>query len=216
MSTAKGVRESNMTSRKPGPSGTSNTTEPDTTGRLTVGFVLGSHGVRGTVRLQLFDGASHALKKGVELVLVHRETKAVVTRKVVKTVAMIPGKPVARVDLEGVEGRDGVDAIRGLTIEVERDVLPDLKDDEFYLVDAIGLPVERVLEDGTVQPLGKVVAITTNGAQDLFEIEFFGEGGRAQRWLIPVIPGFVNDVDDKRVLVDPPLGMLPEALEPGS
>jgi 16S rRNA processing protein RimM len=168
------------------------------------------------VRLQLFDGGSHALKEGVELVLVHRETKAVVTRKVVGSVSMIPGKPVARVELEGVQGREGVEAIRGLTVEVERDVLPDLEDDEFYLVDAIGLPVERILEDGTAQFLGKVVAVTTNGAQDLFEIEFFGNSGRAKRWLIPVIPGFVKDVDDQRVLVDPPLGLLPEALELGS
>lgn len=211
-----GASESNMTSRTTGPAGTSEKTEDDTAGRLSVGFVLGSHGVRGTVRLQLFDGGSHALKKGVELVLVHRETKAVVRRTVVNNVSMIPGKPIARVDLEGVEGREGVEAVRGLTVEVERDVLPDLNDDEFYLVDAIGLRVERVLEDGTVQALGKVVAVTTNGAQDLFEIEFFGEGGRAQLWLIPVIPGFVKDVDDQRVLVDPPLGLLPESLESSS
>ncbi len=205
-----------MTSRTTGPAGTSQTTEAETSGRLSVGFVLGAHGVRGTTRLQLFDGGSHALKQGVELVLVHRKTKAIVTRKVLNKVSMIPGKPIARADLEGVDSREAVEAIRGLTIEVERDVLPDLEDDEFYLVDAIGLPVERVLEDGTVQALGKVVAVTTNGAQDLFEIEFFGTSGRAQRWLIPVIPGFVKDVDDKRVLVDPPLGLLPEALEPGS
>ncbi len=205
-----------MTSRNTGPSGTSKTTEAETSGRLSVGFVLGAHGVRGTTRLQLFDGGSHALKEGVELVLVHRETKAVVARKILNKVSMIPGKPVARADLEGVDSREAVEAIRGLTIEVERDVLPDLADDEFYLVDAIGLPVERLLEDGSVQALGKVVAVTTNGAQDLFEIEYFGARGRAQRWLIPVIPGFVKDVDDRRVLVDPPLGLLPDALEAGS
>ena len=63
-----------------------------------------------------------------------------------------------------------------------------------------------------MQRLGKVVAVTTNGAQDLFEIEYF-DRGRARRWLIPVLPGFVKDVDDQRVVVDPPEGMLPEALE---
>lgn len=205
-----------MTTSTTGPSGTRQAPEADASARLAVGFVLGAHGVRGTVRLQLFDGGSHALKKGVELVLVHRKTKAVVTRKVLTKVAMVPGKPIARVELDGIDSREAVEAIRGLTIEVERDVLPDLEEDEFYLVDAIGLPVERVLEDGTVQSLGKVVEITTNGAQDLFEVEFTGDGGRAQRWLIPVMPGFVKDVDKQRVLVDPPLGLLPEALEPGS
>ena len=202
-----------MTSRTTGRDETGPATEAEPAGRLSVGFVLGSHGVRGAVRLQLFDGGSSALKEGVELVLVHRETKAVVARKVLNKVAMVPGKPIARAELEGVDSREAVEVIRGLTIEVERDVLPDLEEDEFYLVDAIGLPVQRVLADGTLQFLGKVVAVTTNGAQDLFEIEFFGNSGRAKRWLIPVMPGFVKDVDGERVLVDPPLGLLPEALE---
>lgn len=181
--------------------------------RLTVGYVAGAHGVTGTVRIQLFDRDSHALEAGAELVLVDRKTKAEVDRKVLRSVAMVPGKPAARVSLEGVSGREAAEALRGLTVEVERAGLPELDDDEFYLADAIGLSVERTLEDGTVQALGKIVAVTTNGAQDLFEIEFFGDGGRAQRWLIPVLPGFVKDVDDTRVLVDPPQGMLPEALE---
>ncbi len=180
--------------------------------RLTVGYVAGAHGVRGLVRIQLFDGESSALEAGVELILVDRKTKAIVQRVVATTVAMVPGKSAARAELEGVTDREGAEALRGLTVERERNTLPDLEEDEFYLVDAIGLTVERVFDDGTAQSLGKVVAVTTNGAQDLFEIEYF-ERGRARRWLIPVLPGFVKDVDDRRVLVDPPEGMLPDALE---
>jgi len=186
--------------------------ESDAASRLSVGYVAGAHGVRGTVRIQLFDRDSQALEPGAELMLVDRKTKAIVHRKVIASMAMIPGKPAARVDFEGVSDREGADALRGFTVELDRTVLPDLEEDEFYLVDAIGLKVERELEDGTVQSLGKVVGVTTNGAQDLFEIEFF-DRGRARRWLIPVLPGFVKDVSDERVVVDPPQGMLPEALE---
>lgn len=180
--------------------------------RLSVGYVAGAHGVRGMVRIQLFDGGSEALRSGVDLVLVDRKSKEIVHRKRATSVAMVPGKSAARAELEGVGDREGAEALRGLTVEIERDVLPDLEEDEFYLVDAVGLTVEREREDGTAQTLGKVVAVTTNGAQDLFEIEYF-ERGRARRWLIPVLPGFVRDVDDRRVLVDPPEGMLPDALE---
>lgn len=180
--------------------------------RLSVGYVAGAHGVRGTVRIQLFDGDSRALEPGIELVLVDRESKSVVDRKILTAVAKVPGKPAVRAELEGVSDRPGAEALRGLTVELPRTVLPDLDEDEFYLADAIGLAVERELEDGTAQTLGKVVAVATNGAQDLFEIEYF-DRGRARRWLIPVLPGFVKDVDDQRVLVDPPQGMLPEALE---
>lgn len=180
--------------------------------RLSVGYVAGAHGVQGMVRVQMFARGSEALAPGVELVLVDRTTKAVVHTKRVESMAMVPGKPAARVQLEGVSDRESAEALRGLTVEVLRQALPELEEDEFYLADAVGLLVERHFEDGTTQGLGKIVAVTTNGAQDLFEIEYF-DRGRARRWLIPVLPGFVKDVDDQRVVVDPPEGMLPEALE---
>lgn len=186
--------------------------ETDAATRLSVGYVAGAHGVQGMVRVQMFDRGSEALVQGAELILVDRKTKAVVHTKRVESFAMVPGKPAARVQFDGVADREGADALRGLTVEVLREALPDLEEDEFYLADAVGLAVERELDDGTAQRLGKVVAVTTNGAQDLFEIEYF-DRGRARRWLIPVLPGFVKDVDDQRVLVDPPEGMLPEALE---
>ncbi|MEM6296200.1 MAG: ribosome maturation factor RimM, partial [Myxococcota bacterium] len=163
--------------------------------------------------VQLFDGSSVGLRDGVELILVDRKSKAEVSRKVATQVSIVPGKSAARVDLEGVVGREAADALKGLTVELPRDSLPPLDDDEFYLVDAVGLPVDRLLEDGTVQALGRVVAVTTNGAQDLFEVEYRGAGGRARRWLIPVLPVFIKEVDDEHVRVDPPLGMLPDELE---
>ncbi len=185
----------------------------ENTSRLTVGYVAGAHGVGGLVRIQLFDDRSDALRSGALLVLVDRTTKEVVAHKTVESLTVVPGKAAVRAQLDGVNSREGADALKGLTVEVDRAALPQLDEDEFYLADAIGLAVERELADGTVQPLGKVVAVTTNGAQDLFEIEFFGARGRAQRWLIPVMPGFVKDVDERRVLVDPPQGLLPAALE---
>ena len=185
----------------------------DNTDRLRVGYIEGAHGVQGTVRVHLFDETS-SVQPGMLFVLVQRESGDEVTRKTVKAAAVIPGKNArARVDLEGVNSREAADAIRGLSIEVARTELRELEDDEFYLADAIGLNVERTLEDGSVQPLGKVVGVTTNGAQDLFEIEFRTAKGRASTWLIPVLPGFVKDVDDTRVLVDPPQGLLPDELE---
>ncbi len=190
------------------------TQSPSRSSRLCVGYVAGSHGVQGTVRVHLFDADSRGLEPGLELVLVRRDDGTEVTRKVVAHVAPIPGKTArARVELDGVRGREAADALKGLSIEVERDALGPLDEDEFYLADAIGLRVERAQQDGSLQKLGKVVAVTTNGAQDLFEVEYRSAKGRTKRWLIPVLPGFVRDVDETRVLVDPPLGLLPDELE---
>ena len=186
--------------------------DSDPASRLSVGYVAGPHGVRGTVRVQLFDRDTHAFDMGVELLLVDRASRRIVHRKVARAIAVVPGKAAVRIDFEGVVGREAAEALRGLTVEVERAALPELDEDEFYLADTIGLAVERELEGGAVQGLGTVVEVTTNGAQDLLEVEYF-DRGRAGRWLIPVIPGFVRDVDDRRVLVDPPEGLLPDSLE---
>jgi len=126
----------------------------------------------------------------------------------------VPGKPLARVHLEGVTDRDQAEALRGNELWLARKDLPPLAVDEFYLADLIGLPVERVRPDGRVQPLGTVLALTSNGAQDLLEVEYQPPGRRADTWLLPVLPQFITEIEG-RLLVELPIGMLPDALADG-
>jgi 16S rRNA processing protein RimM len=176
---------------------------------LLVGYVAGSHGVRGVVRVHLHDPSSQALEPGRRVTL-RRDGRALATHEV-RAVDRAPGKSGhLRVALVGVPGRDEAEALRGCELLVDRHELPALADDEYYLVDAIGLPVVRA-RDG--RPLGTIVGLTTNGAQDLFEVEHRGTDGRVGTWLLPVLAHHVVEVSD-RVLVDLPLGLLPEELEP--
>jgi 16S rRNA processing protein RimM len=176
---------------------------------LVVGYVAGPHGVRGAVRVHLHDPRSHALEPGRRVVL-RRDGRALATHEV-RASDPVPGKPGRlRVTLAGVPGRDQAEALRGCELLVDRHELPALADDEFYLADALGLPVVRQ-RDG--RALGTVVGLTSNGAQDLFEVEHRDADGRARTWLLPVTPHHVVEVGD-RVLVDLPLGLLPEELEP--
>lgn len=177
---------------------------------LVVGYVAGSHGVRGAVRVHLHDPGSGALEPGRRVMLC-RDGKEVGSHEVVR-VDPVPGKPGRlRVVLAGVPGRDQADALRGCELRVAREDLPALADDEFYLADAIGLPVVRE-RDGLA--LGTIVALTSNGAQDLFEVEHRAPDGKRHTWLLPVLPDCIVDLDDDRVLVDLPLGLLPDELEP--
>lgn len=176
---------------------------------LAVGYVAGAHGVHGAVRMHLHDPASGALVPGREITL-HRDDRPLGTHAVVRA-DPVPGKPGRlRVTLDGLAGRDAAEALRGCEVLVARNHLPALADDEFYLADAIGLPVVR-RDDG--QALGTIVGLTSNGAQDLFEVEHRGADGRAHAWLLPVLPGYVVDLRSDAVVVDLPLGLLPDALE---
>ena len=173
---------------------------------LDVGYVAGVHGVQGAVRIKLHDPGSDALSRGTRITL----TRAgqTVVRPQVREALPVPGKPgLFRAQLQGVDDREAADALRGCAVLVPRG---ELDDDEFYLADAIGLPVVRDVEPTA---LGTIVGLTSNGAQDLFEVQWVDPDRREHRWLLPVLPHVVKDVDGVRVLVELPPGLLPEALE---
>lgn len=179
-------------------------------GEFEVGYVAGAHGVRGAVRIKLHNANSDALHPGTVLTLARKEP-ATKTQATIADAASVPGKPgLYRVQLRDVRGREAAEALKGTTVLIERNALPELGDDEFYLADTMGLAVVREQEP---THLGAVVGVTSNGVQDLFEIEWVDESDRKHRWLLPVVEGLVIDVNDSRVLVDVPEGFLPEPLE---
>jgi 16S rRNA processing protein RimM len=178
---------------------------------LAIGYVAAPHGVRGGVRVHLYDPASLALEPG-RCVTLRRDGRTLATHDL-RHVDAVPGKPGRfRVTLAGVPDRDHAEALRGCELLVARHDLPALADDEFYLADAIGLPVLREHRGG-LQPLGTVVGFTSNGVQDLFEVEWRDPDGRVHAWLLPVLPQHIVEVNQARVLVDLPLGLVPDALE---
>jgi len=176
---------------------------------LEVARVVGAHGIRGGLRVELHDADSRALR--VDMLVVLRgaggETRA---RPRVLRVAPKPGSHVVRIWLEGIEDRDAAESLRDCGVFVSRKDLPPLEEDEYYLADAIG---SRVLERG--RDLGTIVGVTTNNAQDLFEVEWTGPSGRPRRWLLPALPQFVAAIDDEGVHVELPPGLLPAELERG-
>jgi 16S rRNA processing protein RimM len=178
---------------------------------LVVGYVARAHGIAGGLRVRMHNPASEALVPGRMVTL--RRDDAVVQTHVVESAQPVPGKAGhRRVTLVGVGHRDQADALRGCELLVAREHLPTLSSDEFYLADAVGLPVQRQRGE-QLQALGTIVGLTSNGVQDLFEVQWREGGGSAGTWLLPVLPQHIIELDAQRVLVDLPLGLLPDALE---
>jgi 16S rRNA processing protein RimM len=180
--------------------------------RLEIGVVSGPHGVHGGLRVRLHDPSSTVLAPGKALVFA-AEGRAEI-ELTVASCAEVPGSGGTwRLELDGIRRREDAEALRGRVLVVPRDELPALADDEFYLADAIGLPVRRRGEGDRVDELGKVRGLTGNGAQDLFEVGYRDRKGRTRTWLLPVLPTFVRDVTSDAVWVELPPGMLPDELE---
>ena len=87
--------------------------------------------------------------------------------------------------LDGCDDRDAAAALRGRTVAVPRDALPDARAGEYYWADLIGLAVENQ----SAQSLGRVTGILQTGANDVLVV-----AGERER-LIPFIAAVVREVD---------------------
>lgn len=116
----------------------------------------------------------------------------------------LPGKALFVIRLEGVNNREGAEALVGHELLVRADDRPPLEEGEFHLLDLVGLEV-RLLADGRV--LGTVTDLI-HGGNDLLEVALSGAEGRTV--LIPFVEAIVPTVELEEgwVGLTPPPGLL--------
>ncbi|WP_323006014.1 ribosome maturation factor RimM [Pseudorhodobacter sp.] len=169
-------------------------TSTDLENRLCVGAISGSFGVKGEVRLKSFCAEPTAIADYGPLFTEDgkRSFNVTLTRPVA-------GGLGAR--LTGVATKEEADALRGTSLFVSRDKLPNLPDDEYYYADLIGLEARDT--GGVV--LGTVMAVHNHGAGDLLEVG----GGGAESVLLPFTMATVPTVDltARRVVINLPEGL---------
>jgi 16S rRNA processing protein RimM len=165
------------------------------TERICVGVLAGSFGVQGEVRVKSFcaeptDVASYGP-------LFTEDGSHSFTVTLTRPVA---GGLGAR--LSGVTTKEQADALRGVSLYVDRTKLPSLPDDEFYHADLIGIDV---FDTGGVL-IGKVLAVHNHGAGDLLEIK---PDGLKDAILLPFTRAIFPTVDLKarRIVADMPDGL---------
>ncbi len=173
----------------------------DTPKLILVGAITGAFGVRGEVRVKTFTAAPEDVAAYGPLLNAHGGV--VVTPKRAKLM-----KDVVALGGPEIKDRDAAEALRGTQLFVPRDKLPRPTDDEFYHVDLIGLRAEAV--DGA--DLGRVSGVENYGAGDLLQITP-PEGAAYGVWLLPFTKenAPVLDFEKRRVVIDPPLGLGPNA-----
>ncbi|MDT8407721.1 MAG: ribosome maturation factor RimM [Methylococcales bacterium] len=97
--------------------------------------------------------------------------------------------------LEGIDSREHAASLRGTSISVEREQLPQAAPGEYYWSDLIGLTAINLSE----QELGHVTGLLETGANDVLIVN--GE----REYLIPFVQGrhvLSVDLDDKIIRVD--------------
>jgi 16S rRNA processing protein RimM len=137
--------------------------------RVLLAAVIGAQGLKGEVKAKIFTAAPDGLARYGEL---HTGNG-----QVLKVTAFRPAKPgEAVIAFEGVRDRNAAEALKGTELYVERAMLPNAGEDEFYHADLIGLEAR----DSEGRVLGKVAAIHNFGASDVIELtrpSIDGSGG---------------------------------------
>ena len=141
-----------------------------------MGRVADSYGVRGWVKVAPESGVKESL------VAVKEWWVGADAHKVSQ--AKVHGATVVA-KLSGIATREDARALRGQTVSVRRESLPEPEKGTYYLADLVGLEVVN----GQGTKFGTVKRFYSNGPQDVMEVS-----GERER-LIPWVPEIVMEVD---------------------
>lgn len=164
---------------------------------ISAGQIVGTHGLRGDLRVRPISGDPAALLAVKACVLRQLDGSHVSVVPVRQT--LHKGQVLLR--LRGYETLDAVEKFRGATLLLNPEQLPPLDKDEFYWHQLEG----ALVVDEKRGELGRLSSMFTTAAHDTWVVK-----GRAGEVMIPVVAAFVVAVDlnNKRVDVDLPDGLI--------
>lgn len=129
-------------------------------GKICLGAIVGVHGIRGEVKVKSFTADEKNLTRYGRLS--DKEGNRFFNLKIAGH-----SKELLRVKIQGVDDRNQAETLIGTGLYLERSLLPELAEEEYYHADLIGL---KAL-DAKGEELGVVNALYNFGAGDLIEIK---------------------------------------------
>ena len=166
-------------------------------GYLAVGKIVGLHGLRGEVKVELYTDFPERFAVNERLDL----------GKALKSVAILgsrPHKGHMLLFLEGTTSRSAAEGLRNEWLYVKEENAANLEEDTYWVHDIIGLAARD--EDGL--ELGTIKDVLFTGANEVYVIQPAGNLNKGQDILIPAIADVIQVVD-----VDE--GIMTIRLQPG-
>ena len=154
---------------------------------VTIGTVVGTHGVRGTVRVRPAGTGEH-LREGVNPYVSG-------ARRPIRGVRVTPKG--FHLDLKGVDDRRAAAALRGEALVLDRADLDSPEEGEFYVADLVGLTAV----DGAGTPIGEVAETFETAAHEVLVVRT-PDGDVLVPFTMEHVPGV--DLGAGRVDVRPP------------
>lgn len=154
---------------------------------VTIGKIVGSHGVSGEVRLlPLTDYPDRFLR--METMDLYRKDGKFLGSLTVENIRAHLGKGLLLVRFAEVTDLDGAEALRGSLVRILSEERVKLPEGAYWIEDLIGL---EVIEEETDQVLGKVSDVISTGSNDVYMVRT-PEGAEKA---IPAVRDVILDVD---------------------
>ena len=168
---------------------------------LDAGQIVGTHGVRGEMRVQSW---CDSIETFCSLKKVYLDAEGKTSAKVKSR----PQKTVALMKMEGVDSIPEAEALRNTVLYLDRKDLK-LPKDVYFIQDIIGL---KAIDADTGLEYGTVTDVSETGANDVYHIQTVdGIGGKPSREvLIPAVPLVVKEIqiEDGVMLLTPIKGLF--------
>lgn len=148
---------------------------------VAIGEIARPHGVRGELKIKLYNPSSELLLDVDRVVLEHTDGD----REVAEIATARPIAEGVLLRLVGCEDRDEADALRGTKLLVPREAFPPLEEGEFYVTDLEGAVVVDPAGD-----FGRVETLLSYPSCDVLVVTT--PEGRVE---IPLVEAFVVRVD---------------------
>ncbi|MFN3927712.1 MAG: ribosome maturation factor RimM [Pseudanabaenaceae cyanobacterium] len=174
-----------------------------TTEIVIIGKIVSPQGIKGELRVVSFSDFPERFTQGGQRLLLKDETA------VPQPVEIISGyclkSNVFIVKVAGVTNRNQAELLRNYLLAVPKTDRPALAEDEFLFPDLIDCVV---IHQSTQQTIGTVTAVLESGN---YLLEISGGGGVG---LVPFVKAIVPVVDivQKRIIIDPPAGLIDHLL----
>ena len=167
---------------------------------LQCGRIINVHGFRGDVKLESWCDDPEILAD-LETVYFLEDHRYRACRVLHASVF----KQFVIAHLEGVDGEEAANALRGTVLYAAREDLP-LPEGGSFIVDLLDLPVKHA---DTGEVLGTLINVETRGAQELYLLRT----ARGE-FYVPAVPAFIERVDiEDAVYIRPIPGLLGDGEE---
>ena len=170
---------------------------------LIIGLITSCHGINGQVKVKsLSDFEERFLKPGIRWLQKENEPPSKIE---LTSGYKQPGKETFIIKLQGINTRSQAEELKKNKILVKTNNLPNLKKEEFHLLELVNLQV-KILENDELKIIGKVINLE-NEKNNLLIIELFKN---QKKVLIPFVKEIVPIVDLKNnfLIINPPKGLL--------